>query len=237
MKYDYEAEKLKAYKRNLKDIPDVVKNKSKRKKDWEDLLVRVHNFINRFKSSKNDPDFNEPNIIKQIENNRVVAASFIKEPSRQNFYQNQALRYLNSMTSTVKSAELLPSTGKNAMFIIGGKLGKKADFTDTGTCKSIDFRIELKDGRTILASHKFTDISGGSQDNQRNDLLGGFINHAKLYNKDDFIFVAIADGPYYQIPRVAKKLEIAAEGKVLVCNMENFEEKIKKFKVGKAKNA
>ena len=50
---------------------------------------------------------------------------------------------------------------------------------------------------TIYIAHKYTGLSGGSQDNQKND-LSGFISHANKNKDSNIIFLAIADGPYYK---------------------------------------
>ena len=139
MRYDYEEEKKKYYKKNL---DEVSKSTSK---PW--LKLKVKNFAEKF-------NFKEPKVISQIKKNKFVAAFFIKDPGRQNFYQTQALKFLNSMDS-VQEARLLSSSGKNALFVINGKLGKKKEFKKSELIgnKSIDFKIQLKDGKIIYASH------------------------------------------------------------------------------------
>lgn len=208
MKYDYEAEKRKLYVERLDEASKATK------RDW--MKLKIKNFAEKF-------GFSEKKVSKEIKNNKIVAANFIKDPGKQNFYQKQALEFLNSM-SIVKSAKQLAAGGKNALYIVNGKIGHKKDFSSgvLDDIKSIDFKIELVDGRVILASHKYTKDHGGAQDNQKNDLLT-FVRNAEKYKGDEYILMAIADGEYYKNPDVNKQFEKAANKKVLVLNMENFE--------------
>ena len=208
LRYDYEAEKKKLYSQNLSEVMRATRSK------WLRLKVRL--FSEKF-------DFREKEVIGKIKRDKILAANFIKDPGRQNFYQSQALKFLNSM-SCVKSAIQLPAAGKNALFIINGKLGKKSDFKkrDLITNKSLDFKIMLTDGTIILASHKYTKDSGGAQDNQKNDLIT-FIQNAKHYKGSEYTFMTIADGDFYQQKSIQEELRLASGGKVSVCSMETFE--------------
>lgn len=206
MKYDYEVIKKKLYKERLGETKGATKQK------W--LKEKVGKFAEKF-------GFKEKDVISEIESDEIVAANFIKDPAKQNFYQNQALEFLKFM-GIVEKAELLSSSGKNAWYVKDGVLGHKRDAAKT--IKSIDFRIKLKTGEIIWASHKYTKEDGGAQDNQKNDLMI-FVKNARKYTGEDIMMV-IADGDYYNAGRVAD-FKREARGKVVICNMENFEKVVK----------
>lgn len=209
VKYDYEGEKKKLYAGNLKAVQKATGAK------W--LRLKIKNFAEKF-------GFKEKEIAKRIEKDKFLAATFAKDPGRQNFYQKQALKFLRTM-DVVKEAKELSAGGKNAWFVVNGEVGKKGKFKkeELAAVKSIDFKITLVDGTVILASHKYTKDKGGAQDNQKNDLLN-FIRQAKAY-KGKYVMMAIADGAYYREAVIWGQLEHAArDSDVKVCNMENFEE-------------
>ena len=64
------------------------------------------------------------------------------------------------------------------------------------SAKTIDFLWFTK-GYKIYASHKYTKEGGGGQDNQYADLQE-FIKEANQSNLTNTMFIALADGRYYQ---------------------------------------
>jgi hypothetical protein len=209
LKYDYEEIKRDLYRVNLAEA------KKSTEQPW--LILKVHNFSQNF-------GFREKKVLAKIKKDDIVAANFIKDPGRQNFYENQALAFLNSMNS-VRSATKLPAGGSNAQYIIDGKLGHSRDFSRIGENKSIDFEVILEDNSRILLSAKYTKDEGGAQDNQFNDLKN-FIKNAEKYPKNDVKFAALADGSYYQTHGRIREMEKLANGKVIVATVENFERKV-----------
>lgn len=209
MKYDYEEIKRDLYRVNL------IEAKKSTNQPW--LILKVHNFSQNF-------GFKDKKVLNKIKRDDIVAANFIKDPGRQNFYENQALVFLNSMNS-VRSVTKLPAGGVNAQYIIDGRLGNKKVFSRIGENKSIDFEAILEDDSRIFISAKYTKDEGGAQDNQFNDLKN-FIKNAVKYTKNDVRFVALADGNYYQTHGRIREMEKLAEGKVIVATVENFERKV-----------
>ena len=93
--------------------------------------------------------------------------------------------------------------------------------------KTIDFQWQT--GKyTVYATHKYTKESGGAQDNQYSD-LHLFIKEANESHSSDDAFVAIADGPYYNLPntiRGATKIESLRQASnkrnVFACTMDDL---------------
>ena len=206
--YDYEAEKKKLFQQNLDELEKEILMEPLP----DNLNTKIVNFSNNF-------DFWEKEVIAKIKKDRMFAANFIKSPSRQNFYEVEALVFLNSMES-VEKAEKLPASGAGAFYVVNGILSHERP---DKTYKSIDFHIKMKNGRDIYATHKYTKDEGGAQDNQKNDLLQ-FIQNARKYRRKEIVFAVIADGAYYD-RHGRKELEVEASGSdVVVCSMESFEE-------------
>lgn len=210
MKYDYELE-LK--RQNLRKSNIGIAQKSTNE-SW--MKTKISSFSEKW-------GFSYKRVESEIKDNKIVAASFAKDPSKQNFYQTQALVFLNSM-SIVETAEQMKSSGSESLFIIDGKICKGDKKLKKNNHKSIDFQITLKNGKVIFASHKYTKEAGGAQDNQRNDLIT-FVNEAEKYY-GDFIFAVIADGDYYLKDKTwLEFIKNKSNSKVYICNMENFENK------------
>lgn len=211
MKYDYEQElkKQDLRKQNIKITQNSLDE------SW--LKLKIKNFCEKW-------GFSPKKVASEIKDNKIIAASFAKDPSKQNFYQTQALMFLNSM-KIVKRAEQLPSSGNESLFIIDGEIKKGSEILDKSHHKSIDFKINLKNNKIIFVSHKYTKEPGGAQDNQRNDLIN-FVNEAEKYS-GNFIFVAIADGNYYKKDKTwINFLKIKDQSKVIITDIDNFEKKI-----------
>ena len=127
---------------------------------------------------------------------------------RQNIYENIIYDYLRENNRDVIK---LPSRGPESVYLtfngisIGGP-----DHTDS--TKSLDFYEEISD-KEIYYYHKYTEVQGGGQGNQYNDLKN-FVRLAEKYSKnhqDIKIFVAVADGPYYGGAKLDTLARIAGE--------------------------
>ncbi|ABK78385.1 hypothetical protein CENSYa_1775 [Cenarchaeum symbiosum A] len=119
---------------------------------------------------------------------------FIKDPKKQNIYESLAGRYISELPS-VESFEKLSNS---ALYVVNGGIMTKSELNEAGSsseAKSIDFCWECN-GYTYYASHKYTKDEGGAQGSQYNDLKS-FIRQANKSQKLTNVFVAIADGPFY----------------------------------------
>lgn len=158
--------------------------------DNKDIIIKIENFIKR-----TGIDFGFDIIKEKILNDDLFAACFIKDSSKQNFYEKEQLSILKNEYG--KNIDKLSSSGKDCIRLIDGEI-TYGESTENGT-KSLDF-IEKYDKLTVFYFAKFTEVSGGAQDNQYNDAKK-FLEEADKYvgaHDDDFRFVALLDGSLYQ---------------------------------------
>ncbi len=86
------------------------------------------------------------------------------------------------------------------MQLINGAVVKKSDLEKMDSdivpsCKSIDFYLKCNN-KDVYIYHKYTKIGGGHQDNQYDDLKQ-FIMAANSSTNRNIIFIAVADGNFY----------------------------------------
>jgi autotransporter adhesin len=165
---------------NLKNVINELETK--------DMKLKISNWANKFGYS-----FNE--IKEKIINDEIFRCVFAKDPAKQNLYQNLASKYISSL-DIVENFKVLPAGGKDAIYLTNGKI-LKGDLlkNQSKDIKSIDFIWNSK-GFTFYASHKYTEMNGGAQDNQYKDIQD-FLNHSRDCNEKSTIFLAICDGDYY----------------------------------------
>jgi hypothetical protein len=217
--FDYDQIKKTLYQKNLNEVMLAAKEPVK---NWLDFKIK--SFCKTF-------DFSYDGVLRLIKENKYFAATFIMDPGRQNFYETQALKFIQS-TNNIVSATKLSASGKQAKFVINGKLVGKKDVVNLETNKSIDFEVVLINTKKIYIAHKHTGEAGGAQDNQYHDLIT-FLNNANQYLGDDY-FMAIADGNYYKTQFTSingtriSKLEylkrIANKSKVFATDIHGFQE-------------
>ena len=187
---DYKKNYHEAVILNLDQVRALVLNNDR------DMEIKITNYSNKY-------DLPILFIRNKILKDNIFANQFAKDPSKQTFHQNLASDFISSLEG-VKDFKTLPANGKNALYIIDGKLGKENEIVK-GTSKSIDFYWRFN-GYECYAAHKYTDVDGGSQDNQYTDLID-FLKNASLSKEKKTIFFAIGDGDYYQRKHTKTKNE------------------------------
>ena len=167
-------------KENIKNALNEIETK--------DMKLKISNWANKFSYS-----FDE--IKEKIRNDEIFRCVFAKDPSKQNLYQNLASEYIQSL-DIVENFKILPAGGKDAIYLTNGKI-LSGDLLkkQSKDIKSIDFMWNCKDF-IFYASHKYTEMNGGAQDNQYKDIQD-FLNHSRDCNEKNTIFLAICDGNYY----------------------------------------
>ena len=129
---------------------------------------------------------------RKIRNDEMFRWFFVVDPIRQNVHEKTAIRHIDAIHGVTGFRKY----GTNEMFIVNGGIVAKNDLRGMRpSCKSLDFTWQYG-GRTFYAYHKYTKTGGGHQDNQYKDLQD-FINAANQSQDRDVVFVAIADGGYY----------------------------------------
>ncbi len=184
MPFDYEdmyqRRFREAYKKNVKDVVQAAKS--------GDLDKKLETFCSLHGYAKEE-------IIREIEQNEIVATCFAINPNKQNFYKKEAARFIERLNGvrTFQSPSTRPKT-----VIANGEIVVLPDSSNVAIppqAKTIDFRWEYK-GRKFLACHKYTKESGGAQDQQFNEFRRA-IGLSNLNLDDGVNFIAIVDGPYF----------------------------------------
>ena len=133
-------------------------------------------------------------IRQKIRDDPIFKWWFVKDPKRQNLYEDVAADWLRQQPH-VKDFQRI---GSGSLLICAGVVMAKGELRKRGgatNAKSIDFKWNTR-GHKVYATHKYTLEGGGAQDNQYED-LHAFIAEANKSTASSTIFIAIADGPYY----------------------------------------
>ena len=165
-----------------------------------------------------------------------------KSPSRQNYQEKLLAGYLLK-NKAVKKIEKLPTSGQHALYIINGEVRSMADGLtydqiSKASVKSLDFKIELHDGKIGYVTAKHTKDDGGSQANQMKDVV---LTLKQFYRKEqdkDYFLVANIDGEHYTKKRknygnknyIEYLTGIFKSDKIVITNYINFSEDIKRIK-------
>lgn len=200
------AESKEARQKNILMCQEAAQGKVDNR--W--LISKVNNHIERFAF---EDECTVEDILSKIQEDRFYAATFAKDPGRQKIHEKIQLRELEKQLKEY-SVKALPSQGANAFYIVNGKIsqGKPKDKT---TQKSIDALIA-----GYYCSLKFTNETGGSQDNQKNDII------SFLENAGDIKVAAITDGNYYKNPEIKEQLNKYSSKNIFVGTSDDFIEKI-----------
>ena len=169
-----------------------IENLNAVKKDLErndeNLNYKIKIFANGF-------NFDVEKVKEKIKNDEMFAAHFTKSPRKQRLHEKAAEEYLGKI-SVIKNFQKLSSHGIDSQHISEkGEIVSGKPFSSTFT-KSLDFSWETGDYK-CFAAHKFTEIRGGAQDNQYNDLGKTLLNYKTGKAKNNIILFIICDGPYY----------------------------------------
>ena len=177
----YTKEIKKRWQENRKEVRELLANGD------EYFMTKIINASIRWGIS-------EEEIIKSVSNDLVAAAHFAKDPIKQNIYERIAADYISKIDD-ITYFENLPN---NKLVVANGEveLKKRNGKITRSKAKSIDFSWTYNN-KKIYASHKYTKEEGGAQDNQYQDLQN-FIIEARENKDKGIVFIAIADGPYYQ---------------------------------------
>jgi len=140
-------------------------------------------------------------VLAVIRDSRLYRAEFIKDPKRQNLYEKIAAAAIKSMPG-VRGFE---HYGTNKVELVGGVPKRRGGGrrAGPGAAKSVDFGWK-RGGLEYFAAHKYTKELGGAQDNQYRDILA-FVGEANKNTAVGRVFVAIADGEYYDFADAGSK--------------------------------
>lgn len=208
------------YGQRLKNVEEINLDKLN---PSSDVINKLEKYSERYNFSFND-------VLLEYQNSEIFRANFSKDPGKQSAHQKIAIEYIQNFELINKEKTLLlPSGGKNALYLISGQIIQGCNLTTNKKPKSIDFLIELINGQKIYCTHKYTKESGGSQDNQLNDVLSFLENSRNLHSKNIFV-IAILDGDYYKhkINKINSKYQSKNCYSTNINNLLNVLEKINK---------
>ena len=137
--------------------------------------------------------------------NDIIASKFCKDPGKQNISEKLAAKVLG--------LEKLPASGRNSI-----RFNDNGDIVSTasGNTKSADFQYG-----EYYATQKYTDGSGGAQDNQRNDVID-FLKRGSIKHK----VAAIVDGSYWEHWKKELKDMFVDNPNVLITSVTEISEKV-----------
>ena len=214
--YTERIEKLR--QENIKEVKKLLERNDK------GLLKKIKNASQRYQ-------INEKYIKGQIIKEEPIALSmFSKDPTKQNTHERIAADYIRNMQG-VKNFKKL---NNNELYVASGQVISK-DQAQLSKAKTIDFYFEYKEYK-IYVSHKHTTEEGGAQDNQYKDLQQ-FVLECGGGTDSKKVFIAIADGKYYEGNNgkagVSKmdNLKSKCTQSVKVCAIYQLEEVLKKLQL------
>ncbi|QGZ97923.1 hypothetical protein GE118_03910 [Mycoplasma sp. NEAQ87857] len=159
-------------------------------------------------------------IIYELKNKNLFYLSvFTKDIKKQNIYENILLHFLKDNNI---DAIKLPQAGKNALYAYNSIITN--DISDKPLeLKSLDFEINLNNNKIYLM-HKYTEESGGAQDNQFNDVVNQIRNlDTNLINKVWFCL----DGKYYTKQKINELKSLNKN--IIIVNIHTILQTLKKF--------
>lgn len=143
--------------------------------------------------------------------NPTLAATYAKDPTKQSIHQKVAMEWITALPLVTRFQQL-EASGGNALYLSSGQVFLAEKCVNDDKTKSIDFtwqlEVEVGNPITFFATHKFTKVAGGNQDNQFKDVIS-FAAHAKKLEVDNRNrLLMLCDGPYYQSPQGAHRSKI-----------------------------
>lgn len=180
---NYDKEFKKKIKKNLDEVIHLLNEKE------DGMVKKITTFSTNFA-------FKEATVKSKIRKDKMFQAHFVKDPGKQNLYQDLAARYIKS----IKGVKNFVTLGNNAKVVSSGAVMSRADFRQKGgvnEAKTIDFEWDYRE-RHFFASHKYTKAKGGGgmQGNQYKDVQI-FIKQAIPSTLKNTYFIVICDGDFY----------------------------------------
>ncbi|MBP5835829.1 hypothetical protein [Candidatus Phytoplasma meliae] len=181
----------------MKQIDYKTKYKEQLKQNLENFDIKDKKTIQKIKKFCEKFNFIQEEVETSIKNNIFLKVWFILEPLKQNFYEKVFGDFLKNDIKNISKVCKLED-----VFIKKQKIVQKKEINQytSSKGKSIDFSFKYKDFEVMFyVFHKYTKESGGSQDNQKNDVKIS-IEEAKTDTKEyneNIMVLFVCDGEYY----------------------------------------
>ncbi len=175
----YEKAVAQAWKKNIAQVLELLNTNDPK------ILYKIQSASQRW-------DIPVSEIKESITKDRVAAAHFAVDPSKQKIHEKTAAEFIRNLDGVVDFNHL----PNKALYVSNGVPITGGELKTYPTAKTIDFKWQYGTLK-IYASHKYTHDSGGAQGNQYKDLQA-FIRACHGSPELKLRFIAIADGPFYQ---------------------------------------
>ncbi|WP_284928804.1 hypothetical protein [Candidatus Phytoplasma sp. AldY-WA1] len=208
----------------MKKIDYKTKYREQLKQNLENFNIKDKKTLKKIKKFCEKFNFIQEEVETSIKHNNFLKAWFILEPLKQNFYEKVFGEFLKNDINGIFEVY----KPKN-IFIKKQEIVQKKEINQyiSSKGKSIDFSFKYKDLEIIFyVFHKYTKESGGSQDNQKNDVkisIEESKTDTQKYNKNIMVLF-ICDGDYYDKNKIQelKKVTTQQNLKVLSSNELQF---------------
>lgn len=187
-----------------------------------EAIAKIESLAERF-------GFTTETVIEAVLTNLVAYRVIVgRNPSKMDYYEDALKEYLEALPC-VKAVQKLPKGGKNSLHVKAGKIVSNAE--KLPHLKSLDLKVEFKNGQIAYVIHKHTTGSGGAQKSAYRDAMltleeGLGANGQRLLN-----LIAVFDGDYYQMKSRAGLNKIqeskAQHPEALICSYSDFEKETK----------
>ncbi|WP_406613984.1 hypothetical protein ACJA23_03335 [Mycoplasma corogypsi] len=205
------------YENKIKQIWKIERNKLKDEikrnglPDW--LEFKIQKTVSRMNLDKKYINIIKTSILKDD----LLLSFFMKDPKRQNIYENI---FKDELIKEGLDIQKLPQNGSKAFYLLNDEVVSNP-VNKPKELKSLDFVIN-KNGRQIYVVNKYTNEPGGAQDDQYNDVITQLKNLGD--NTCDKVLFCL-DGNYYTDDKISKLREINYKAHII-----NIEQLIKRKK-------
>lgn len=175
----YKGAVSQAWKKNIDQVRDLLSANDKK------LLYKIQSASQRW-------DIPVSEIKESITKDRVAAAHFAVDPSKQKIHEKTAAEFIRNLDGVVD----FNYPPNRALYVSNGVPITGNELKIYPAAKTVDFKWQYRTFK-IYASHKYTHDSGGAQGNQYKDLQA-FIRACYGSTDSKLRFIAIADGAFYQ---------------------------------------
>lgn len=185
------------------------------RKEWQANIEECReNPLQRFKELESSQKYRRMGISLELIRHWLctddtAAYFFAKDPSKQTYHQKVARDWIKALPG-VSQMEQLDVNGDDAKYLSAGNVISGRDIGNTDGKKSLDFewKFIFSTGEFLrfYASHKYTNESGGAQDNQFEELRKYTKEANGLRRETGYRLLAIADGDFYKRKRKGQQL-------------------------------
>lgn len=175
----------------------------------DSIKIKIKNYIEKFYL-----DESVSSIIDKINNDKLFAMFFIKDPKKQNFYECMQIEYIKNILGCYDVKKLT-----NILYFDYDSI---TNFKTNTSTKSIDF---ISNRYELLFTAKHIQENGGAQDNQFRDLIifiNTYSNIKNWLNYKNYKLIIVISGNYFNTKIVSNILENINNSNILILNLNDI---------------